>query len=125
MTLFHPQPWQAFWEAQPPSHTFPALGCTSRGGQSCCGPRSSECSPQLLPRGLGHPEVRVQRWPPVWGWPLGLHAAGRAAPASRAYLAGPAGRGEARLSKEPGRGQEHRANEEAPFQVLVPPLSAG
>lgn len=26
MTLFHPQPWQAFWEAQPPSHTSPHWG---------------------------------------------------------------------------------------------------
>ena len=58
---------------------------------------------------------------PSLGWPLDLHAAGRAAPASRAYLAGPAGRGEARLSKKPGRGQDHRANE---AQVLGPPLSA-
>ena len=60
---------------------------------------------------------------PSLGWPLDLHAAGRAAPASRAYLAGPAGRGEARLSKKPGRGQDHRANE-APVQALGPPLPA-
>lgn len=84
----------------------------------------SEYPPQLLPRVLGCPEVRVQSLPPVWVRPPCLHAAGRVAPVPRAYLAGPAGRGEAKLSREPGRGQYHRAIEEAPLQVLVLPLSA-
>ena len=123
MTFLHPQPWQAFFAVQPTLIPPPHTGVHLTWKPKLLWP--SELRAFAPASRAEAPWDEGSEVAPVLGWPLGLHEARRAAPASRAYLAGPAGRGETRLSKEFGRGQHHRANEEAPVQSLALPLSAG